>query len=280
MPGTHWSDMTGRWMHVDRPLKPSPDDIAVLERFATIAAQKISQDFVTLLLGVTPEIAGCRWPESTRLTAIDSSPAMIHALWPAPGIPAASRVICADWRNMPLGSGTIDFIAGDGCNAALSFPIDVSAMLSQVARVLRPGGMFVSRVFVRPEPIETVEDIERDLASGRIGSIHVLKWRLFAALCEDPAVGVRLADVWTVWNGMRALAARYGPERGWTPPEISTIEIYRGDVETRFNFPTLAQLRAVISQHFSEQCFIVGGYELADRCPLMVLEGKQMPHQR
>ena len=271
LPGDHWSDMTSRWVHVGRPLKPTPDDIEVFERFAASTAQKVGRGLEALLLGVTPEIVGCRWPQGTRLTAVDSSRAMINAFWPAPGAPAARIAICADWRDMPLRSSTIDLALGDGCNAALPFTDGVSVMIREVARVLRPEGLFLLRVFVRPEPAETVEDVARDLAAGRIGSVHVLKWRLFAALCDDVEIGVRLGDVWDVWNRIRNLAAPYSPAPGWSAAEMGTIEIYRGDTETRFYFPTLAQLRALMSQRFASQRCIYGDYELADRCPIMIL---------
>jgi SAM-dependent methyltransferase len=271
LPGDHWSDMTSRWVHVGRPLKPTPDDIEVFERFAACTTRKAGRELEALLLGVTPEIVSCNWPQGTHLTAVDSSRSMINAFWPAPGARAACRAICADWRKMPLRSRTIDLVLGDGCNAALPFTDGVSEMIREVARVLRPEGLFLLRSFVRPEPAETVEDVTRDLAAGRIGSVHVLKWRLFAALCEDIEIGVRLGDVWDVWNGIRDIAAPYSPTPGWSAAEIGTIEIYRGDIETRFYFPSLAQLRALMSQHFANQRCIYGEYELADRCPIMIL---------
>jgi SAM-dependent methyltransferase len=196
---------------------------------------------------------------------------MIDVLWNAPSASEASYVICADWRAMPIGSRNIDLVLGDGCNAALSFPDGLRAVMGEVARVLRPGGLFLLRAFVRPEPGETVEDIARDLASGRIGSVHVLKWRLFAALCNDVQIGVRLGDVWDAWNSMRALATFRSTENGWTAAEISTIDVYRGDKETRFYFASLAELRALTFQYFVERQCIFGQYELGDRCPIMVL---------
>jgi hypothetical protein len=41
--------------------------------------KKAGYDFDALLLGVTPEIVGCRWPQGTHLTAMDSSRSMINA---------------------------------------------------------------------------------------------------------------------------------------------------------------------------------------------------------
>ncbi len=232
----HWADMTERWRHVGPPLKPGPEDVAAFERHAEVAKGN-SGDFRALLLGVTPEIASCSWPAGTRLTAIDLSWPMIEKIWPAQGCPANSPVICANWLAMPVETGSIDFVAGDGCHAAVRFPDELAAVLREVTRVLRPGGRFVMRAFIRPVPAETVEDVAREFAAGRIGSVHVLKWRLCAALCQNAGSGTGLGEVWRAWDKMRPVARLGGP--GWTAPEMATIEVYRGDNATRFYFPTV-----------------------------------------
>ena len=266
---SHWGNMIGQWTHIGRPLKPGPEDIAVFERFAAISAGKAGGSLDALLLGVTPEIGGCRWPPGTRLTAIDCSVPMIERLWPAPGVPAHSHVVCANWLTMPITEQSVDFVIGDGCHASLSFPGDVNAMLREVARVLRPPGTFVMRVFTRPDPPEKLEDIARDLAAGRIGNVTVLKWRLFAALCRNSQSGTALSDVWRTWDGMRALAAGFSAKPGWSAPELGTIEVYRGAKGTRYYFTTLEEIRALLSQHFGALEWFYGKHEfcrsLSDR---------------
>jgi SAM-dependent methyltransferase len=265
----HWGDMIGHWTHIGRPLKPGPEDIAVFERVATTAAGKAGGCFHALLLGVTPEIAGCQWPQGIRLIAIDSSVSMIDRLWPTPGAPPNSNVMCANWLTIPMAARSFDFVIGDGCHASLSFPGDVHAMLREVARVLRPQGTFVMRAFIRPDPPEKLECIARDLASGRIGSVHVLKWRLFAALCRDSESGTVLSDVWRVWDGMRALTAGFSAKPGWSTPELGTIEVYRGK-GTRYYFTTLEEIGALVSQHFGTLDLFYGKHEFANCCPIMV----------
>jgi SAM-dependent methyltransferase len=266
---THWDDVLRHWRHIGPPLAPSPEDIAAYERCAARAASDGRGGLYALLLGVTPQIAASRWPPATTLTAVDHSPAMIEAMWPAPGSPAGSRAIYADWRSMPIDPGTIDVAVGDGCNPVLAFPHDVDAVCAEVARVLRPGGLFVFRVFLRPDEAETVDDIARALAAGRIGTVHVLRWRLVAALCPVTEQGVRLGDVWEVWNGLRGVVARFRQAAGWTADEIATIDMYR-NMETRFYFPTLAQMRGAMALHFNETDCICGRYELGERCPILV----------
>jgi len=265
----HWEKLVRHWSNIGYPLQPCAEDIAVYERFAERAAREGKGGLRALLLGVTPKIAASRWPEGTALTAIDNSPWVIEALWPAPGTPDGARVICADWRAMPIASGAIGFAVGDGCNSGLPFPGVLGAISGEVARVLRPGGLFLFRVFVRPDPAETVDDVACALASGRIGSVHVLKWRLVGALCRDAERGVRLGDVWAVWNDMRRLTARLGERPGWTAAEIETMDYYRHS-DTRFYFPTLAQIRALMARDFADIGYVCGGYELAHQCPILV----------
>ena len=272
----HWADITDRWNHISTPLKPGPDDVAVFEGYAALASRKRADNFRALLLGVTPEIAGCHWPPGTRLTAIDFSLAMIHRLWVTGGAPANSHVLCANWLAMPMVAASFDFVIGDGCHAALRFPDDVAALLREVAGVMRPDGMFVLRSFIRPDPAESIEDIATDFAAGRIESVHVLKWRLFAALCQNSESGTPLDEVWRLWEQMRSSARLSGP--GWTAPEIGTIEVYRGDKHTRFYFPTLAELQKLMSRYFQKQQVSFGNYELAERCPIIALtRPRQMP---
>ena len=268
MARTHWDDVLRHWRNIGPPLAPSPEDIAAYERCAARACRG-RPGLDALLLGVTPQIAASRWPPATRLTAVDHSPAMIDAMWPAAGTPVGACAIRADWRAMPIDPETIDFAVGDGCNPVLAFPNDVDAVCVEIARVLRPGGLLAFRVFLRPDVAETVEDVAHALAAGRIGTVHALRWRLVAAMCPVTERGVRLGDVWDAWDGMRGLVARFGQSPGWTADEIATIDMYR-NMETRFYFPTLAEMRGALSRHLAETDRIVGGYELAERCPILV----------
>ena len=271
----HWPANARSWSNLGPPLRPSPDDT----RTAEAAIQQWQQRNATtppraLLLGVTPELAGCGWPAGTRLVAIDRNPAVIGMLWPAPGMPAAAGAICADWRAMPLAAAAVDIVVGDGCHVCARFPDQAQAINREIDRVLRPGGIFVIRVFLRPDAHETIDDIRRDLEGGAIGNVHALKWRIAAAIHGSTAEGVRLADVWEVWQRLRPLAERHaervGWRLGWRPGELATLDIHRG-VETRFYMPTLADFRATIGGMFVERSSATGRYELADRCRTFVL---------
>jgi SAM-dependent methyltransferase len=267
VPRDHFSRIVPKWSHLGPPLRPSADDTAVVQRVVA----DLGGGAHAVVLGLTPEIIACTWPTDITLSAVDHSPAMIRALWPPANGPANSRVVLSDWCAMPIPSGTIDLVAGDGCYILQNFPAGYLALTREVRRVLRPGGRFVIRVFLRPERLESVTDIARALAGGEIGSVHALKLRLLAALHGASGEGSRLDDVWQAWAPMSSLLpAQLAGVRGWTAEEIVGIESYRG-MDSRYFLPTLTELRQTLCAFFREvECAWVR-HELADRCPTLVL---------
>ncbi len=263
----HFSRIAPQWSHFGPPLRPSADDTAVVQRVVA----NLGSGAHAVVLGLTPEIVACTWPADVTLSAVDHSPAMIQALWPPVKGPANARVVLADWCAMPIPSGTIDLVAGDGCYVVQNFPQGYAALTREVRRVLRPTGRFVIRVFLRPDRLESVEDIARALAGGEIGSVHALKLRLLAALHGASGAGSRLDDVWQAWAPMSSLLpVHLAGVRGWTAEEIVGIESYRG-MDSRYFLPTLAELRQTLHAFFREVECAWGRHELADRCPTLVL---------
>lgn len=266
VPRDHFSGIAPKWSDWGPPLRPSPDDCAVFQRVVSTLNAGAS----AVVLGLTPEIIECDWPADIRLTAVDHSRAMFDALWPAKNGPANARAVLGDWCSMPIPSASIDLVAGDGCFVLLDFPDAYAALTREVRRVLRPGGRFVIRVFLRPDRSETIADIALALAKGEIGSAHALKLRLLAAVHGASGHGSRLDDAWQAWSGMSThLPERCFGVRGWTPGEIGGIEWYRG-MDARYYLPTLAELREAMHDGFTEVECAWGRHELADRCPTLV----------
>ncbi|MGH8041904.1 MAG: class I SAM-dependent methyltransferase [Rudaea sp.] len=268
-PRDHFSRITARWSHFGPPLRPSQGDTAVVQRVVAglgTAARAV-------VLGLTPEVIGCDWPADVRLFAVDHSPKMIEALWPPARGPANAEVILADWCAMPIAPGSIDLVAGDGCYVLLAYPDGYENLTRAVCSVLRPGGQFVIRVFLRPDLPESVADIARAVAAGEVGSVHALKLRLLAALHGMSGAGSRLDDVWQTWKSMPPLPATLAGLRGWTEDEITGIESYR-DMHARYYLPTLAEFRQITTTLFHEIECAFGVHELGDRCPTFVLGKK------
>jgi SAM-dependent methyltransferase len=265
-PRDHFSRLAAQWSHFGPPLRPAPDDTAVVQRVAV----GLGAAAHVVVLGLTPEIIGCDWPADVRLSAVDHSPKMIEALWPPERGPANAEVILADWCAMPIAPGTIDLVVGDGCYVLLAYPDGYGVLTRAVAGVLRPAGRFAIRVFLRPDHAETVADIARAVAAGDVGSVHALKLRLLAALHGASGEGSRLDDVWQAWKSLPPVPAALAGARGWTAEEITGIESYRG-MDARYYLPTLAEFRQSVATCFDEIECAFGRHELGERCPTLVL---------
>lgn len=267
-PRDHFANLVRQWSHFGSPLRPSPGDTAVVQR----VIDDLGASPRVLVLGLTPEILGCTWPRGTELSAVDHSPAMIRQLWPPSKGPPGARVVLADWCAMPIPSGTIDLVAGDGCYITMAYPEGFETLTREVRRVLRPAGRFVIRVFLRPDCPESVAEVTAAFERGDVGSVHALKLRLLAVRHGADGVGTRLADVWRVWKTLPPLPVGSEVRQGWTAEELEGIERYRSQ-ETRYFLPTLREFREVLSSSLTEIEYARSDYELADRCPTLVFEG-------
>lgn len=181
-----------------------------------------------------------------------------------------ATAVQGDWSAIPHASGSVDIVVGDGCYVLLPYPDIYHAVTAEVARVLKPEGNCAIRVFVRPEKQESPGQVLRDLQEGLIGSFHAFKWRLAMSLHGSINEGVCVGDVWSYWNASRIDDETLGNRFGWTEGSVQTINAYR-DVDTRYHFPTMAEIRDHFSAYFEEEACHVFDYELADRCPTFFL---------
>ena len=194
---------------------------------------------------------------------------MISALWPPAKGPANADVILADWCAMPIPSGSADLVVGDGCYILMSHPDGYDKLTREVCRVLKHGGRFVIRVFLRPDRAETVSDIVQAFSSGHIRSVHALKLRLLAALHGSSGEGSLLDDVWQAWAAMPSLPKSLCGIRGWSKEEIVSIDSYRG-MQARYYLPTLAEFRSNLGAQLREVECAHGQDALSERCPTLV----------
>ena len=101
------------------------------------------------VLGVTPELVQLPWQGTVDLRAFDQSAEMIARVWtPNPNI--ASEVQVARWQELPAADQSLDAVIGDGSLYVLESLDEYVSVLTQVHRVLRPGGRFVCLEFSRP----------------------------------------------------------------------------------------------------------------------------------
>src|ERR1700722_3386863 len=133
----YWGDFARSYHELGPPLKPCDEDIRRMEEETRRHAEEIgARTPQALVLGVTPKIVNMRWPNRTALAAVDACWEIIQALWvPAPG---NRQVLAASWLSLPLETGSIDMVLGDGSLNCVRYPDDVHAAAQEVKRVLRP----------------------------------------------------------------------------------------------------------------------------------------------
>ncbi len=219
-----------------------------------------------LLLGVTPELADL----SPDITAVDNSAAMIGALWAGRNI--NNPAILGDWLDLPFAAGSYDTIIGDGCLVLLSHPVQHRAFFAQLDRVISPGGKILLRVFISPDPGESRELVCADALDGKMKGFHAFKWRLSMAIASETRDrNMSVSETFMTFDRLIPDRERLAVATGWSAEDIATIDIYRNSA-ARYCYPTLEQVRAIILPSLRETGLIYGRYELAERCPILILQ--------
>lgn len=257
---TYWQGFAKRWSRLGSPLRPCPEDV---DNFRTALGNDPSR---CLLLGVTPELAGI----APSLTAIDNSADMISALWPSD-----KEAVLGDWLAMPFPASSFDTIIGDGCLVLLSEPIQHSRFFEQVSNLMTPKGRLLLRIFVNPEQGEARETVCNDALTGKMKSFHAFKWRLSMAIASESFDHtLSVAETAATFESLIGDRVQLSNNTGWSAEDIDTIDFYR-DSHTRYCYPTLTQVRRAIPDSLKEVDVIYGTYELAERCPILVLESRK-----
>lgn len=265
---TRWDNYARDWHLVGAPLRPAPEDLAIYENAAAAWQAERRRAPRALLLGVTPEIATMRWPAGTGLVAIDRSAGMLRHVWPASAAPHGAAVR-GEWLRLPLADGSRDFAIGDNPFTRYRYPDGHRAMLASLRRALAPDGLLVLRYFCAPDAPESPRRVLDELHAGRIGNFHIFKWRLAMALQKRLEDGVAWGEVWEAWNAEVPDPQALMRSRGWPEALLRTIEVNRGSAE-RVTFPTFAQLLDVLRAAFEPLKQVVPGYELGERCPIVI----------
>jgi Methyltransferase domain len=265
-----WQRLAQQWDHVGPPFRPTPEDIG----FASAVLRSMPNAertgaLTSMLLGVTPELAAIL--AKTRSLEIDHSIGMINWSWMKFPRGQLATPIAARWTSLPLRNNSVDLIFGDGCNIQLEFPGAYRTWSREMARILRPGGRVVLRVYVLPETPELSNAVIDDLMHKRIGNSNVLRMRLFMALQTSATIGVQVSDIAGYWKSARIDEKFLYTELGWPAAGIGIFDVFK-NIELRYSFPTIRQLRMVFSDHFIELDRHNPGYEIGSRCPTIVLQ--------
>lgn len=254
----HWQTFAARWNRLGSPLRPCAEDVA---NFRSALGDAPGH---CLLLGVTPELADL----AGQLTALDNSADMIRALWSS----TRRKALLGDWLAMPFENGSLDNVVGDGCPVLLSWPLQYEQLFAEVVRILRPEGKLLLRAFVGAETAESAEQVCAEALAGRMKSFHAFKWRLSMAIAGTaPDFTFCIAETLATFDRLLPDRQQLAAATGWRMQDIETIDFYRNSA-ARYSYPPLSALRRTLPLELREADVVYGSYELAERCPLLVLE--------
>lgn len=259
---SHWERHHRLWDRLGPPLRPHQDVTAAMERLLTDHARHV------LLLGVSCEFANL----GERLTAVDRSEQMIANIWP--GDTKTRQAEIGDWLALSFAPACFSAVIGDGSLNVLAFPSAYRALFEQLERVLEPQGLFASRVYANPgQNGDTLASLRREALAGDAGTFNGFKLRLAMAqvsTAHEPNIRVNaMLDAFQeMFPDRRALCAA----SGWEMADIDTIDAYAGSPDS-YSFPTREEIRSVTPDSFGSVRFVaVGHYDLAERCPLLIME--------
>lgn len=266
MADAYWSRISAAWHLIGPPLRPSSEDITVMEHIVgTWQCDSSGRPARAGILGVTPEIVAMRWPQLSSLTAFDKEPAMIRNIWPTGLIPHAAAV-CCNWISLPTADAGLDIVVGDGSLSQLSFPDECRKVSRELARVISAGGLLVLRLFVPPPEHETVDSVFEELWNGRIDNFNAFKWRLLMSLQEIPEKGVCVGDAWEVWHSRISSPERLAGTLGWSVESVRVIDRYCGESAV-YSFPPLESITGLLEPDFYLSELVVPSYQDGNRYP-------------
>jgi hypothetical protein len=152
----YWTAVARDYAALGPPLRPSPEDLRILEEaVATWAAAHAPERLRALLLGVTPDIVR---PAQSSLVALDKSAGAIAQLW-APGPVRRRWAVRGDWLQLPKRPSSCDVVIGDGSINCMKYPGTLRELAEALDQCLARDGILVLRCFVRPEAPDDPEEV-------------------------------------------------------------------------------------------------------------------------
>ena len=265
---SHWARHASHWASVGSPLRPTEPDLKLYREAlaAALPSERLARARV-LLLGVTPELLGLPWGADATLLAVDNSMGMLQSVWQH-GLFRGARAdaVSADWRALPLATGSCDLVLGDGALNVFAQQRDWKVCVQELHRVLRPGGCALLRLYCEPGEPESPDQVMADASRAAGRNFHAFKWRLVSAVLADSDTAC-LGDVWDCWARAFPDPQTAAKATGASAAAISTLAAYRG-AGTRYTVFAPDAITRILAPQFEMLQANCPGYELGERFPV------------
>jgi len=248
-------------------VRPLPSTISYYEEIIATYSAKARY----LLYGGTPEIRSLFQKFGYPLSLVDRSAPMVRALGQLTEAqrPLADneQLLQQDWLHLDGLGEPFDFLIGDDAINMVTWP-QFELFLQQAWRRLRPGGLFVCHLLVKPcdSLIQTTLPLlEQEFRNGSIQSRYDLASRL-NFLCWDKN---------TYAMGWQQTIAHCGAvELNRFKPELDFIDTF-GFCNSRFYCPPLPLFEALVEKYFTiREVFYPHEHEYCLFEPVYTLERK------
>lgn len=269
----YWESRARSWS-IAPPLSPSREDIAWYEARAKARADELAgSEMRALLLGATRSIATMSWPQRTSLLVVDWADGMIRRVGSGGGPPKTMLALRADWRELPLATGSMHLAIGDGSSGVMPSTADAKRYFREVSRVLGAGGIYCERCFCRPQRARSVKELFEALFAGRLRDLDLFRLLLAMTLQSSPRDGVSLHRVWRVWNENVPDPSAARERYGWTAQAIGNFEAWRQS-DGRYSYLSQDEVALLAEPFFEVLARDLPGYETRDYFPRFVMRAR------
>jgi SAM-dependent methyltransferase len=149
---------------------PDPTEVAAYEAALPAGAR----DGTALILGMTPELRRLALRRFRRVVSVDANPGAIDLYrdWIDAKDRARERIVRADWLDLTGRVAPVSAVLGDGVFGNLLTLAAHRRLLRQIARLLQPGGRFITRQALIPNGFDpAAHRADRLLRRFRRGAI-------------------------------------------------------------------------------------------------------------
>lgn len=230
----YWKVQSKRWHFHGPPIRPSSEDIGTYSFF--LEEKSDAQNI--LILGATPELRGilARKFPSHVITVVDFSPEMYCATTKELDVAKnlSEKWINSNWLTLSVPNQSFDIVIGDRVLEQCFSQKDERSFFSEIKRVLRPTGIFISRFRLRNDqfgglPIKKIiTNLLKEDQQPQKGIPLALAWRIRDAYTDTKE---RVID----YASIKHILKEYIQEKNSVPVFVTTFDNVLRDI-TAFPF--------------------------------------------